>query len=214
LYSSTDRMSLSMHYHHENYTIDIAGFYNRINDYIYISPTGDTTANGLYIFRYRQDNSYLFAGEAGIHFHPVNAGWLHLKTTCSTVTGRQENGQNLPSIPAGRFNFEIRAEKDKAAFLNDAFVMGRPEFVFRQPRNAPDETPTDEYLLLDLSAGGNIKIGKQMMSVILSVSNLLDKKYIDHHSTLKEVGFYNPGRNISLSVKIPFKFMNNNGEME
>ncbi len=205
---------LSLHYHHENYTIDIAAFYNRILDYIYIAPTGDTTANGLYIYNYRQDDSYLFGGEAGIHYHPVNAGWLHLKSTYSTVTGRQENGQNLPFIPAGRLTFEIRAEKENGAFLHNAFVMARPEFVFRQQNNAPDETPTNDYLLIDLSAGGDIKIGKQMMSVILSVSNLLDKKYTDHLSTLKEVGFYNPGRNISLSLKIPFKIMDNSGVTE
>ena len=34
---------LSIHYHRDNFTFDIAGFYNIINNYIFISPTGDTT---------------------------------------------------------------------------------------------------------------------------------------------------------------------------
>ncbi|MBK9388693.1 MAG: TonB-dependent receptor [Bacteroidetes bacterium] len=207
-------LDMSMHYHHENYTIDIAGFYNRINDYIYISPTGDTTGTGVSIYKYRQDDSYLFGAEAGIHFHPSEAKWLHLMTTYSTVTGIQNNGANLPFIPADKLYFEVRAEKGKAAFLNNAFVMVSPVMVFRQNKIAIDETPTDDYLLFDLAAGGNIKIANQNLSVMISVSNLFDKIYVDHLSTLKEVGFYNPGRNISLTLKIPFELKNFNKETE
>jgi iron complex outermembrane receptor protein len=42
------------------------------------------------------------------------------------------------------------------------------------------------------------------MSFNISATNLLDNKYIDHLSTLKEVTLFNPGRNISFNLKIPF----------
>jgi outer membrane receptor protein involved in Fe transport len=42
------------------------------------------------------------------------------------------------------------------------------------------------------------------MSVSVSANNLFDKGYIDHPSTLKEVGLFNPGRNIGINIKIPF----------
>ena len=76
--------------------------------------------------------------------------------------------------------------------------------LFAQNNPAPDETSTDGYTLPDLSFGGNIKIKNQFMSLIISANNLFDRKYIDHLSTLKEVNLYNPGRNITLSLKIPF----------
>jgi iron complex outermembrane receptor protein len=205
-------LDMSMHYHHENYTIDIAGFYNRIDDYIYIAPTGDTTDTGIRIYKYRQNDSYLYGGEAGIHFHPSGLKWLHLMSTYSTVFGRQTGGENLPFIPADKLYFEVRAEKGKAAFLHDAFVMISPMQVFRQNHPATDETSTGNYFLMDMSAGGNIKILNQYLSLMISVSNLFDKLYMDHLSTLKEVGFYNPGRNISLTVKIPFEIRNYNKE--
>ncbi|MBI5010464.1 MAG: TonB-dependent receptor, partial [Bacteroidia bacterium] len=205
-------LDLSMHYHHENYTIDIAAFYNRIDDYIYLAPTGDTTNTGISIYKYNQNDSFLYGGEAGIHFHPSGAKWLHLLSTYSTVTGRQKKGDNLPFIPADKLYFEIRAEKDKAAFLHNAFLMVSPMQVFRQNHAAMDETPTGNYFIIDMSAGGNIKISNQYMSLMISVSNLFDKLYIDHLSTLKEVGFYNPGRNISLTVKIPFEIRKNDNE--
>jgi iron complex outermembrane receptor protein len=104
---------LSMHYHKDNYTIDIAGFYNIINNYIFISPVGDTTTSGIDIFRYKQSNSTLFGGEAGLHVHPKTLKWLHLETTFSSVIGKQENGDYLPFVPAHKLRFELRGEKEK-----------------------------------------------------------------------------------------------------
>jgi iron complex outermembrane recepter protein len=195
---------LCIHYHKENYTIDIAGFYNIVNNYIFISPTGDTTVLGIDIFRYKQANSVLFGGEAGLHIHPKPIKWLHFKATFSSVIGKQENGNYLPFVPANKLKFELQTEKEKLLFLHNAFISINTSTAFNQNNAAPDETTTKGYTLLDLSVGGNIKIKNQMVSLSIGASNLLDTKYIDHLSTLKEVNLYNPGRNISLSLRIPF----------
>ncbi len=197
-------IDLSMHYHKDNLTIDIAGFYNNIDNYIFISPTGDTTNTGLYIYKYEQNNSFLFGGEAGIHFHPNSIKWLHLLTTFSTVTGKQKMGPFLPFIPARKIYMELRTEKETLAFLHEAFFLITSTSVFRQGNSAPEETPTNGYTLLDISVGGQIKVKDQYISVSLGATNIFDKQYIDHLSTLKEVGFINPGRNISITLKIPF----------
>jgi len=47
----------------------------------------------------------------------------------------------------------------------------------------------------------------QLLFVSVSANNLLDRKYIDHLSTLKEVNLYNPGRNIIINLKIPFEMI-------
>lgn len=195
---------LSMHYHFNNVAFDMAGFYNIINHYIFISPTGDTTDSGISIFKYLQTNSYLFGGEAGFHIHPKFAKWLHFETTFSTVIGKQQNGDYLPFVPANKLQFELRAEKEKLIFLRDVFVSVSTHTAFEQNNPAPDETSTSEYTLVDFSVGGNIKMSNQLMSISIGADNIFDKKYIDHLSTLKEVGFYNSGRNVFLSLKIPF----------
>jgi len=59
-----------------------------------------------------------------------------------------------------------------------------------------------------MGAGGNIRIKDQIISVSIQVNNLLDKKYIDHLSTLKEVNAFNPGRNISFHLRVPFSLTN------
>lgn len=197
-------IDLSMHYHVDNLTIDLAGFYNNINNYIFISPTGDTTSNGIYIYKYEQNNSYLYGAEAGIHFHPEAMKWLHLLTTFSSVTGKQKNGSNLPFIPAKKIYMELRAEKESLAFLHKAFLMVTATNVFKQENIASEETPTNAYTLMDISFGGQIKVKDQFISISLGATNIFDKQYIDHLSTLKEVGFFNPGRNFTMTLKIPF----------
>ncbi|HEX2921864.1 MAG TPA: TonB-dependent receptor [Bacteroidales bacterium] len=195
---------LSLHYHIDNLTFDLAGFYNNINNYIFISPTGDTTTNGIDIYKYKQNPSYLFGGETGIHIHPEALKWLHLLTTFSTVTGKQEGGSYLPYIPAKKVYFEFRVEKESIAFINKAFMMITATSVFKQQNTAPEETPTNSYTLVDISVGGQIKVKNQFLSFSLGATNIFDKLYIDHLSTLKEVGFCNPGRNLIMTMKIPF----------
>jgi len=200
----TYEIDLSMHYHKDNLTIDLAGFYNNINNYIFISPTGDTTYTGVNIYKYEQNNSFLFGGEAGIHFHPETMKWLHLLTTFSTVTGKQKSGSYLPFIPAKKIYCEFRAEKETLAFLHKAFLTITSTSVFKQGNSAPEETPTNGYTLMDIAIGGQVKIKDQFVSVSLGATNIFDKLYIDHLSTLKEVGFFNPGRNLTITLKVPF----------
>lgn len=199
---------LSLHYHEDNFTIDIAGFYNSIKNYIFISPTGDTTTAGIGIYKYMQSNSNLIGGEAGIHFHPKSIKWLHFETTYATVVGKQENGDYLPFVPANKFKIEFRIEKDQIAFLHSPFVLVNSTSAFDQNNAAPDETATAGYTLIDISTGGNIKISKQDLFIGVSANNIFDVKYIDHLSTLKEVNLFNPGRNIALTLKVPFGIKN------
>ncbi len=204
---------MSIHYHIDNLIFDLTGFYNKINNYIFISPTGDTTKSGIGIYRYIQTDSYLFGGETGLHFHPAHLEWLHLETTYSWVNGKKNDGSSLPFIPAHKFRFELRVEKENLLFLHKAFASMISTSAFNQNNAATDETITPGYTLLDLGIGGNIKISDQHISASISANNLFDRKYIDHLSTLKEVGFYNPGRNITLNLKIPFEIqLNQNKE--
>jgi iron complex outermembrane recepter protein len=196
---------ISMHYHRDNITFDLAGFYNIINHYIFISPTGDTTASGINIYKYMQNNSTLFGSEAVVHIHPKYISWLHFETTFSTVIGKQQNGDYLPFVPANKLKFELLTEKEKLLFIQKAFVSVNSNTAFNQNNAAPGETVTNGYTLFDLSIGGNIKMKNQTVFIGFSANNIFDKKYVDHLSTLKEVNLYNPGRNLALTLRIPFE---------
>jgi iron complex outermembrane recepter protein len=195
----------SIHYHIENLTFDIAGFYNVINHYIYIAPNGDSTGSGAGIYRYTQNDAGLFGGEAGIHLHPESWKWLHFETTFSTVTGKQADGEYLPFIPASRLDAELKFEKEKMGKIRDAFVKVMSRNTFRQDHPAPEENATDGYNLADIGLGFSLPISTQQIIIQFEVNNLFDKKYIDHLSTLNEVGLYDPGRDFKLSLSVPFR---------
>ncbi len=195
---------LSLHFHNQELTFDLAGFSNAISNFIFLSPDGEKSSDGLSIYRYRQANSILWGGEAGLHVHPESVNWLHFETTFSSVTGKQRSGDYLPFIPAPKWRFELRAETEKFGFVKDAYASANTVTAWKQARPAPEETSTDGYTLLDLSLGGTIIFEKQPVVVNFSLNNVFDQKYIDHLSTLKEVGRFNPGRNIAVSLKFPF----------
>ncbi len=194
----------SLHYHGDYLSLDLAGFYNHIDNYIFISPTNDTTSSGMGIYQFSQTNSKLFGGEAGIHFHPKALPWLHIKGVYSTVTGKQSNGDYLPFIPTQKLRYEIRAEKEQLFFLRHPNIWVSALTALKQSNPSLYETSTDGYTLINAGFSSDIKISNQLMNIGLSVNNIFDTKYFDHLSTLKPLNYYNQGRNISLSLKIPF----------
>lgn len=194
----------SLHYHGEYLSFDLAGFYNHIISYIYISPTSDTTSTGVGIYRFSQTNANLYGMEAGIHFHPVSLPWLHIQGTYSSVTGKQENGNYLPFIPAHKFRYEIRAERKNSGILNHTAVKLSALTALKQDTPSPYETATDGYTLINLSFNTDINVFKQTFVIGISANNIFDTRYYDHLSTLKPLNYYNQGRNVSVSLKIPF----------
>ena len=194
----------SMHFHGEFLSFDIAGFYNYVGHYIFTSPTSDTTSSGMGIYRFSQSNSKLFGGEAGLHFHPKALPWLHVKGTYSSVTGKQDNGNYLPFIPAQKFRYEIRAEKEKIAFINHPNIWVSALTALKQDKPSPYETETDGYTLVNAGVNAEIKLANQFMLIGFAVNNILDTQYFDHLSTLKSLNYYNQGRNICLTLNVPF----------
>jgi iron complex outermembrane receptor protein len=195
---------VSAHYHFDNLSLDLAGFYNKISDYIFITPTEELSASGFPVYRYKQSDARLFGGEAVIHIHPKPIEWLHFETTFATVTGKKDNEEFLPLVPANKLRFELRAEKEQLLFMEKAFLKINLLNAFKQINIAPEEEETAGYSLVDLGIGANLKVGNQPVVIGITANNIFDTKYIDHLSTLKEAGFFNPGRNIGFNLKIPF----------
>ncbi len=195
---------LSLHYHIDHISLDLAGFYNSINDYIFLSPTGTESADGFPVYKYHQSDAGLYGGEAVVHIHPKPIEWLHFETTYSTVTGKQQNGDFLPLIPAHKLRAETMAERKKLGRMENAHVKFSILHAFDQNNYSPEEEPTSRYTLFDTGAGATVRISGQPVELGLTLNNIFDVKYIDHLSTLKEAGYFNPGRNFAFSLKIPF----------
>jgi iron complex outermembrane receptor protein len=193
---------ISTHYHSKHVMLDISGFYNHVNDYIFIAPTNNTTDAGDIIHKYSQSNAELYGGELSIDILPVN--WLNLKTSYAYLVGKQKDGNYLPFIPQNKLRFEMIFQKQQLAFLRNNFFKMGGLYAAKQNHSAMFETESDSYFLLHAGIGTEIKWAKRMISLSVQANNLTDEAYIDHLSTLKGMGYYNIGRNISINLKIPF----------
>jgi len=193
---------LSAHYHSKYVMVDISGFYNHVNDYIFIAPTNDTISSGDKIYRYSQTNAKLYGGELLIDILPID--WLNLNTSYAYLIGKQDDGSHLPFIPQNKLRFEINFQKQKLAFCKNNFLKVGGLYATKQNNPAMFETESESYFLLYAGIGTEIKWANQMILLSFQANNLLNETYIDHLSTLKGMGYYNIGRNVSVNLKIPF----------
>lgn len=178
----------------------VNGFYNAINNYIFLSPTGEIMENKD-VFNYQQDNATLYGGEVGFHFHPHPLDWLHIESSFETVTGKQDNSEYLPLIPANKLSNTIRAEFNLNKWLKNAYTSLKLENTFNQNKVSAFETVSKGYNLLGIGLGGDIQFNTIKFNLNLNVNNMLDTKYISHLSRLKNDGIQNIGRNVMIGVK-------------
>ena len=190
---------LNLEYKSSHFEFFINGFYNHVDHYIYSSPAGGQIA-GNDVYDYIQNNARLYGGEIGIHLHPHPLDWLHFESTFETVTGKKQDGDYLPLIPANNWTNSLRAEFDIKKWLNDGFATLNVSDTFNQNNVSGFETASNGYTLVNLALGGKVKLGKTVFGVNLNGNNLFDKTYIAHLSRLKADGIPNIGRNIILGV--------------
>jgi len=208
-------------------SLQIAGFYNYIDNFIYLQKLQDSQGNdsipdpnnGALAFQYVQGNAQLFGGEAGIDIHPHPFHWLHFENTFAIVYGQQLNqpdsSTNLPFIQELRANISNDGNAFTANFIRVVW-----EYHFEQDRIFSaynTETVTPAYALLNAGVGTTIKnsSGKTLLSFVFLANNLLDIGYQDHLNRLKyapenqatgRTGIYNMGRNFAIKMMVPLTF--------
>lgn len=189
----------NVEYRNPHFEFFLNGFYNTINNYIFISPNGAIIDNNN-VFIYTQANANLFGGEAGIHFHPHPIDWLHITSSFESVTGKQTNNQNIPLIPANKWNTAFKTEFKNSHSFIDTFTSVEVEHVFNQNHPSVFETKSVDYTLVNLLFSTKIKWRQTPIQLQLNANNVLDKRYISQLSRLKSDGIPNMGRNIVLSL--------------
>lgn len=194
---------VALEYNSTHFEIFANGFYNYINNYIYISPNGQMIDQN-FVYNYVQNDAKLYGGEFGIHIHPHPLDWLHIQSSYEMVTGKQKNGNYLPLIPANKLTNTLRVEFKPNDKLNKIFAAITLTTHFKQNKVSEFETPTNSYNLVNSGFGGTIKFNKSTVDVSINANNLFNQTYIDHLSRLKVDNIPNIGRNIIVSLKYNF----------
>jgi iron complex outermembrane receptor protein len=194
---------LDLEYKISHFEFSVSGFYNRIYDYIYGSPT-DVELEGAKVYDYVQNNANLYGGEIALHFHPHPLDWLHYETSFETVTGKLQDGGYLPQIPANNWNNTMKFDFTDTKWLHDGFATLNVSTTFSQEKVSGYDILSEGYTLLNAGFGGKINLGKETFDVNLNGNNLLNKKYVPHLSRLANDGIPNIGTNFVLGFKFKF----------
>ncbi len=193
------QVDLNVDYNSEHFDFFVNGFYNNINNYIFISPNGNSIDTN-FVYDYLQNNAVLYGEETGIHLHLHEIDWLHMTSSYEMVIGKLANNLSLPLIPANQWKNNFRANFDVAKNIKNSFVFLQANYTFNQNNIGNFETKTNDYLLLSSGIGTDIQLNKATFNLFLTATNLLNKEYVAHLSRLKSDGIDNMGRNIVLGV--------------
>jgi iron complex outermembrane receptor protein len=218
----------------EHISLGVAAFYNSINDFIFYRKLasvfgGDSLVNvdgeDIPAFKFDQHNARLSGAEFFFDIHPHPLDWLHFENTVSFVRGKFDNAvdgsNNLPFIPAAKWNSELKAELKKAGKcfrnfyasldIDNTFKQNRPFTGFGT------ETSTAGYTLWHAGAGSDVvnKKMKTVFSIHFALINITDKAYQSHLGRLKyapenkvtgRTGVFGMGRNFSVKLNVPLDF--------
>ncbi len=193
-------------------TIEITGehlvvlynpFVNAISDYIYLQPLG-YEVEGIPAFGYESLSHVSFYGnDVGVHYHPHFAHDLHIETTWSYINTRTPANSSVSLLPPQRLQTALKYSfhGGRKFGLRELNVMHT--FMDAQRKVAYMESPSDAYQLLDVALAFAYS-GKQQWEFRMGVKNLLNERYIDHLSRLKNIEMPAPGRNVYLGIQIKF----------
>ncbi len=195
------QIDLTVERHGEHLELIVNPFLNYIQNYIYLQST-DSVIENFPVYQYQQLQSVnLFGTDVGFHYHPHFAHWLHVESTMSFLQAETfVKDQQISLMPQNRLNTYFRVEfKSKRKFKVEEITLQHTYFD-KQNRVSEFETKSPSYQLFNASL--NFKYGiKNPLYVNLGVKNVFNVQYVDHLSRLKNIGLYQPGRNVYLTIK-------------
>jgi iron complex outermembrane receptor protein len=200
-----------------NLAIEVGGFVNWIQDYIYTVPTGTTDpGSGFEIYDVTQGDARLEGFETAARFHPTR--WLHLQGTADYVRGTNTStGEPLPAVPPFRATYEVRLESSHGGVFRDPWLSFGGETNARQTRLDPAEAAffaqafggqgyqSEAYTLVNAGAGFTVGNARTALRVDFSVRNLFDKTYANFLSRIK-TNAENPGQGRAVILRLSTAF--------
>ncbi len=182
---------------------EISAYYNRINRYIYLSPTGEIdSSSGVMKYIESQANATLTGIDGQL------SGKITTRATLTVggdflLANNDNAGTWLPLTPANRLMAELKYNFPSVSFVNEPYCSADAHIVFDQNRIDPSETRTPGYTVFDVGFGGTLHIFGRPTTIDCQVHNLLNRAYHDNMSLYKLYAF-EPGFDFSMTISVPF----------
>jgi len=205
------QLDLGAYWNYKKFEGNLSFYFNYFDNFIYLGPTFPARFSQLpeagQIFQYRQDDAIYTGFELQWEwdFSPK----LDVKQAIDFVQSyNPETNLALPFTPQPSIKTDISVTPFKNSWMEDTYIEIGHQYHFAASgrlRIDRSEQPTPAYQLWNLALGSNIHIGKQEIIFKCQVQNLFNERYLAHLSRYRIINVPEQGRNIVLTVKIPFE---------
>lgn len=205
---TNQEIDLTIEYKGKNLSIETQSYFNQIQNYIHISPTGNLVKSNLDNkslvpeYKFQQDDSQIYGGEFILRIHPRTFTFLEFETRASTLTAQLvASTEHLYMMPSNQISNKIIFYLGNIKPFKDFNLIFGNKTVFKQTKVAPNELETPEYTLFNMAMSAKVK----QLNLNLSANNIFDRKYLDHLSRFRSYDIISPGLNITFSVSVPIE---------
>lgn len=192
-----------------NAYIAFTPFFNYFANYIYLNPTSGYDqyyGAGNQIFEYAESKVRRYGAELKMEYHPL-AHWkvevLGEYVRSEQLSGSKK-GYTLPFSPAPSLLVDLSWFPKSSTYFKESYLSLDCKWTARQDHIVPPEEKTAGYQVFNFRAGTQLTWGKSALQLRLQVQNMFDTKYMDHTSFYRLISLPEQGRNIVLSIGIPF----------
>ncbi|MFA6809280.1 MAG: TonB-dependent receptor, partial [Eubacteriales bacterium] len=203
------QLDAGIEYNAPKFAFGTTPFINYFTNYIYLNPTSEHDrlyGNGNQIYNYTQSEVFRYGAELHVHYEPLKClqvGILGEYVYSEQLSG-EKKGFTLPFSPPLSGIFNIKYQKQKIKFIENAYVSVDYRVTASQNNIVPPEETTEGYQLINLGLGGDMVFKNQRMTISMQVQNLFNTKYFNHTSYYRLINVPEPGRNFIVNVSIPF----------
>ena len=210
---TSHNIELGFHIDHELFQADINLYQNWVQDYIsqnnsgqFFNSDSETFVNTcthdgcLPVFNAQQQDAEFQGFEAQITVPLMTTDYGHFDSElfADYVRGRFTNGDDIPRMPPLRYGMQISWKN------TDWTTQLRITRAEKQENPGLNETDTDGYWLLDLSANYRLNIANYAdMLLFVKTNNLLDQD-IRHSVSYLRNSAPEAGRGVEMGLKIEF----------
>ncbi|MBR9922882.1 MAG: TonB-dependent receptor [Bacteroidetes bacterium] len=200
----------SMDWVGERFSANVSAYFNYFQDYIYLGPTFPAKFSPLpeagQLFRYRQDDA-IYTGFEGQWNWEV-ADFMELKQAIDFVQSiNLDTRLALPFTPQPAIKTDVRFEHKTNRWLQAVHLELGHQYHLAASGNwriDRSEVATPAYHLWNVGMEVDVHIKRFTAQLNVQVQNLFDTAYLNHLSRYRILNVPEQGRNLVVSLRLPF----------
>ncbi|TWJ03370.1 iron complex outermembrane receptor protein [Mucilaginibacter frigoritolerans] len=208
--------SLDLNYTSKWLLVDLEGYYNRINNFIFEEPTDQyyhAQSGALLEFQYTQANVFFRGADLNVLIKPLDSLDISSKTSLIYAWNETIHDYLIYTPPTRLQNGFTYHFGNLGAFRNIS-VGAENIYVAKQthvPVGYDFAPPPNAYSLYNAHIGFKLIINKTLADFDIAANNLTNVAYKDYLDRFRYFAD-EPGRNIIFRLRVPFKILNNNNK--